>query len=422
MTSSNSKVEARTRRPVGIMAASTFASLCAACSSDAVDAGSAGAGAPSSEGTLYALGVRFVTADTTVGYIVTVPSLEAGTRWSLDRAIEVGQDAWLSGTEGAGEVFLVSSRDPSVSRWRLGADGALQLDEELTFANLGLARSREARGRTAIDVGDKAYFMSSDGQLVIWSPRDMIILGTIPWALPENLEAEGIFGGDDERALMTANFYRKDAADDTIYQDEVHLVEIDPRTDQIISDVAEPRCTNLSSISRSPNGTTYHSPRAPVASFRATLGEGHGPTHCSLRIMPSSHGYDPGFDVDLAALVGGRPAGGLFALNDEVAFIRVWHEELAPPLAPDRSNYEDLMFASAYQWWRWPIGSSAAEPVEGQPPTTGQWDPFLVEGRTLAPVVAADFSSTELIELFPDGSLRPLISGPGTLLGVVRIR
>jgi hypothetical protein len=430
MTSSNSgfgrrqcvRSRCRVGFATGVVTRAAIASLGVACSGAGNEGGAPGTGAPDVDGPLYALGVRFVTADTTVGYIVTVPSLEAGATWNLDRAIEVGQDAWLSGSEGAGEVILVSSRDPSVRRWRLGSDGALQLDAELTFGNLGLVRSREARGRTAIDVGDKAYFMSSDGQLVVWSPRDMAIVGTIPWSLPFNLDPEGIFTGDDDRVLMTANFYRNDTADTSIYQDDVHLVEIDPRTDQIVSDVTEPRCNNLSAISRSPNGTTYHSPRAPIASFRATLGEGHGPKDCSLRIMPSSNGYDPSFDVNLSTLVGGRPAGGLFALNDDIAFIRVWHEELAPPLAPDRSNYEDLMFASAYQWWRWPIGSSAAELIEGQPPTTGQWDPHQVEGRTLVPLVAADFSSTELVELFPDGSLRPLISGPGTLLGVVRIR
>src|SRR5688500_16195503 len=196
MTSSNSKLGlrqcVRARCGVGfttsLVTRAAIASLCVAC------AGAGGApsgGAPNAEGPLYALGVRFVTADTTVGYIVTVPSLEAGTTWNLDRAIEVGQDAWLSGSEGAGEVILVSSRDPSVSRWRLGPDGALQLDAELTFGNLGLVRSREARGRTAIDVGDKAYFMSSDGQLVVWSPRDMAIVGTIPWSLPFNLDPEG---------------------------------------------------------------------------------------------------------------------------------------------------------------------------------------------------------------------------------------
>jgi len=421
MTSFHLNLETRRRRfERGLRGASVLGCMLVACSSD--DGAAPAPGAVDTEGPLYALGVRFVTADTTVGYIVTVPSIEAGTTWNLDRAIEVGQDAWLSGADGAGEVTLVSSRDPRVTRWRLGSDGALQLDAELTFANLGLARSREARGRTAIDVGDKAYFMSSDGQLVIWSPSDMAILGTIPWSLAPNLEPEGIFAGDEGRVLMTANLYRNDSADTSIYRDDVHLVEIDPSTDQVISDVVEPRCNNLSAVSRAPNGTSYHSPRAPVASYRVTLGEGHGPKDCSLRIMPASNGYDPGFDVSLSSLVGGRPAGGLFALNDDVAFIRVWHEELAPALAADRSNFEDLMFASAYQWWRWDIGSSAAELVPGQLPTTGQWDPHQIDGRALVPVIAADFSSTELIELFPDGEMRPLISGPGTLLGIVRVR
>src|SRR5262245_38890783 len=38
---------------------------------------------------LYALGVRVEAADSRAGYILTVPSLDAGQRWSLDSAIEV---------------------------------------------------------------------------------------------------------------------------------------------------------------------------------------------------------------------------------------------------------------------------------------------------------------------------------------------
>src|SRR5688572_19196049 len=126
MTSSNSgfgrrqcvRARCRVGFTTGVVTRAAIVSLCVACSGAGNEGGAPGAGAPNVDGPLYALGVRFVTADTTVGYIVTVPSLEAGATWNLDRAIEVGQDAWLSGSEGAGEVILVSSRDPSVSRWR----------------------------------------------------------------------------------------------------------------------------------------------------------------------------------------------------------------------------------------------------------------------------------------------------------------
>ena len=109
-------------------------------------------------------------------------------------------------------------------------------------------------------------------------------------------------------------------------------------------------------------------------------------------------------------------------VDDDVAFLRVWHQELAPALATDRGNIDDRTFAAAYQWWRWPVGNAAAQRVPGQVPTTGQWDPFELGGRTILPVVSPDFSTTQLFELLPEGGMRPLISGPGTLLGIVRVR
>jgi hypothetical protein len=233
---------------------------------------------------------------------------------------------------------------------------------------------------------------------------------------------EGRFIGDEDRVLVALSFIRDDRAEPTVYPDSVRLLEIDPRTDRVIREVEEPRCTSLTSVSTAPDGASYFTPRAPITSYRATLGEGHGPTNCSLRIVPPSRDFDPGYDVDLTTLVGGRPAGGLVMIDEDVAFLRVWHAELAPPLASDRSNLDDLTFASAYQWWRWPMGGADAELVPGQVPTTGQWDPFEVSGRTIVPVVTPDFDSTQLVELLPEGGMRPLISGPGTLLGIVRVR
>jgi hypothetical protein len=366
--------------------------------------------------------VRVRTADSTTGYILTVPSIEAGTTWSLDDAVEVGRDAWLSGTDYDADVFVASSQEPMISRWHVQDDGSLIEDATLTFVNLGLSRSREARGSTSLYLENKAYFLSSDGQIVVWNPRDMAIVGTIPYAGLDGFTPEGLFTGGDDRVLVALTFTEDDPVDSTIYKANVRLLEIDPRTDQIVNEREEPRCNRLYSMSRAPNGSTYYTAPAADTPLRSMLGDGHGPKDCSLRIQPPSNTFDDTFNTDLTGLVGGRPAGGLVMLTDDVAFIRVWHEELAPPLAADKSNYSDLLFSSAYQWWRWNVGSAAAELMPNQVPTTGQWDPFTVDGQKLVPVITPDFGSTELMELLPGGGMQPRISGPGTLLGIVRVR
>ncbi|HTV26097.1 MAG TPA: hypothetical protein VMG12_45690 [Polyangiaceae bacterium] len=402
--------------------ATALALLALACGDSDSPTALGGAGEVAQDGPLYALGVRVRNADSTTGYILTVPSIDAGTTWSLDRAIEVGRDAWLSGTDGSPEVRVASSQEPTITRWQAQADGSLVQDATLTFQNLGLARSREARGNTSLYLRDKAYFLSSDGQIVVWNPNDMTILGTIPYAGVAGFTPEGLFTGDEEHVLVSLTFSEDNPVDSTIYRQDVRLIEIDPRTDQIVSETEDPRCNRLYSMSRAPNGSTYYSAPATDTPLRVMLGEGHGPKDCSLRIQPPQTGFDASFNVDLTQLVDGRPAGGLVMVTDDVAFLRVWHEELAPPLAADKSNYQELVFASAYQWWRWPLGSDRAELAPDQMPTTGQWDPFAVDGRALLPVIASDFGSTELVELLPEGGMRPLISGPGTLLGIVRVR
>lgn len=407
-------------RPAWLRLAPAVLSLLGAACSD-VENTPDQAAEPAAEGPLYALGVRVRTADSTTGFILTVPSLEAGAAWSLDRAIEVGRDAWLSGSDGDPEVLVASSQEPTITRWHLEANELVQ-DATLTFQNLGLARSREARGSTSLYLRDKAYFLSSDGQIVVWNQHDMTILGTIPYAGVPGFTPEGLFTGDEERVLVALNFIEDDPVDSTIYRQDVRLIEIDPRTDQIVRETLEPRCNRLYSMSRAPNGSTYYTAPAADAPLELLLGEGHGPKDCALRIQPPATGFDAGFNMDLTQLVDGRPAGGLVMVTDDVAFLRVFHAELAPPLAEDRSNYDDLLFSSAYQWWRWPLGSPRAELASDQQATTGQWDPFRVEGRALLPVIAPDFGSTQLVELLPSGGMRPLISGPGTLLGVVRIR
>ena len=134
----------------------------AACGSDTSsrEPGPARLDATSESGPLHALGVRVVTADSRVGDLLTVPSIEEGAVWSFDRASEVVQDAWLTGTEGELDVLQSSSLDSTIQKWHVETDGALTPGPVLSFTNLGLQRSRESQGSTSPFLRDKAYFLS----------------------------------------------------------------------------------------------------------------------------------------------------------------------------------------------------------------------------------------------------------------------
>src|SRR5262245_64391427 len=111
----------------------------------------------------------------------------------------------------------------------------------------------------------------------------MSLLGTIPYAGVPGFTPEGLFTGDEEHVLVSLTFNEDDPVDSTIYRQDVRLIEIDPRTDQIVRETEDPRCNRLYSMSRTPDGTTYYTAPATDTPLRVLLGEGDGPKECSSR-------------------------------------------------------------------------------------------------------------------------------------------
>jgi hypothetical protein len=71
-----------------------------------------------------------------------------------------------------------------ITRWTVSADDRIEKRETLSFANLGVSRADASAELFLSD--DKAYFHDDDSrQIVIWNPRAMEIIGTIPLELEE---------------------------------------------------------------------------------------------------------------------------------------------------------------------------------------------------------------------------------------------
>jgi hypothetical protein len=153
------------------------------------------------------------------------------------------------------------------------------------------------------------------------------------------------------------------------------------------------------------------------------LGDGRGVDSCSLRVVPPDSTFDRAYDVDLSALAGGRPAGSLFLVDDDTAFIRVWHSDLVTPLAADKSNWEEVLAEPGFLWWRWRIGDEQATPIADQSPAASEATGlFAVDGRKFVPRVDANYTETTLDELDPTGALAPALRGPGNVWGIARVR
>lgn len=387
-------------------------------------------GAPSApspnepEGPLYMISTRVFepTGDAETGYMTTVSSLEQGSSFELADAIEIPGGGNAFGRRGDRYVYWASASEPTITRWEILPDGSFARGPVVSFANLGLSNAYAASS-TPLYSAEKAYFTDQgQGGIVIWNPSEMSVIGYISLDLPRDGGLTPTVFTElavrDDRIL--ASVFWSDSDDWTRIGERSRLVAIDPATDSIVSVVDEPRCNQLALGGIASDGTAYFGARSYFTLPRLVFGAGFGAASCALRVVPAGEEYEQGFDVDLGALVGGRPAGDFTLVSDDVGFIRVWHPEMVS--APTPSNWDVMRSEAGFRWWRWRVGAAEAEDVIEQDMAANTVQLRTIDGQVHALRYAPDYSTTTLEEFRPDGSVVPKLSGPGGIYGVVRMR
>lgn len=375
-------------------------------------------------GPRYALATRVVAPDfsSSTGYLVTVPSLDATTKVDLSKAAELGVGEWLFGPPQTGAVFTAALDNPVITRWTVNADGTFSKGTQLSFANLGVSGVYGAAYSTFYS-DEKAYFVDADGhQLILWNPKAMTILGRIPLELAAQGELQPQLETSllvrQDRIIATAYWALLDGAW-VQYGDQAKIFVIDPHTDTVVSTSDEARSAEVSLAGVTSDGTAYFSPWDYRAAVRSLFGAGYGTDSTLLRIVPPGELPEAGYAVDLNALTGGRPAGSMALVSDDVAFLHVFDPALNGATS---ENWDETRFKANYTWWRWHIGDATATEIPGQTPSAEGPSVATIDGRTYASMYADDFSSTSLMELRPEGQLVPGLSGSGMFLGIVRVR
>jgi hypothetical protein len=371
----------------------------------------------------YVLSTSVYSGDDATGFLVPVTSVEPGSTFDLDRAIEIPESS-LSAPGRDGTFYTAATAEPTITRWTLAADGTFEKGSSVSFANLGVSR---ADASPELFLSDQKAYFHDDGsrQIVIWNPREMEIVGTIPLDLEEEdgLLPQMTLLVRPDRVFAVASWEEDFDADWTRFGDHVRIIGIDPETDTVVSTQDESRCDYLLWSFKASDGTAYFSPLSYVAPLRSMLGDERGVDTCSLRVVPPASSFDQGYEVDLSALAGGRPAGSLFLIDDETAFVRVWHSELVTPLAQDKSNWEEVLGEPGFLWWRWAIGDESATLIPDQSPAASEATGlFTLGGRKFIPRVNEDYTETTLDELDPAGALIPALSGPGNVWGIGQLR
>src|SRR5262249_54811861 len=177
-------------------------------------AGGAGGASP-----LYVISTGVSSGNDFIGYLATVPSLDATTTFNLDKAIEV-EASWIFAQPGKPYVYAASIFGPTIDRYLAGADGALTKDRSVSFANLGV-QSPYLAALAPVYSDTKSYFVDdSQDQMVIWNPNEMTVIGTIPFndamdgALPPQPEGTVIV---HDGLLMTAIDWSDSSTDSSLH-------------------------------------------------------------------------------------------------------------------------------------------------------------------------------------------------------------
>jgi hypothetical protein len=369
---------------------------------------------------LYVSSMRVFNPEGSVGYLISLPSLDEATEVDLEQAVEI-EDAWVFG-DAKPYFYAATIFEPVMTRWEVTADGKFKKGPVLNLVNQGVKGTYTAAA-TPIFSAEKSYFIDSESmQVVVWNPTTMTLIKTIP------LDVEPI--GDlvpkwtagisvTKDRVYVSSFWAPGEGMWSKFADHVRVTTIDPKTDKVIDSVDDTRCSTLGPGGVTSDGTAYFSPWDYTTVLGSVFGEGFGSAACALRVVPPKTAFDTGYDVDLSSLVEGRPAGSLQLLNDEEALIHVWHDDLVGATA---ENWADTRFKPGYYWYRWKLSEESAELIEGQDPNSegGTW--IQLDGKTFSLANDVDFTVTTLYELDADGALHKGVTIPGWATNVIRVR
>lgn len=352
------------------------------------------------------------------GYLFTFGSLEKGTTIDLKAAIEI-EDAWVFG-DAKPYFFTATIFQPTLQRWTVSADGKFTPGPVLDFKNQGVLGAFTAAAIPMFSA-EKSYFLDVESlQVVVWNPKDMTFIKTIPLdaapvaGLKPQLDPNITF--QNGKAYVSV-YWASQESMWTEYGPSARLISFDTNTDTVLASTDDTRTSSLTPAGTTSTGTTYFSPWDYHAAVRGVFGAGYGAASNAIRVVSGANAPDQSFVIDLSALVGGRPAGNMYLLNDNEGLIHVWHNELINATA---ANWSDKRFEPGYLWHRFRIGESTSEPLPDQKPSVegGEWDQL--EGKVVSYAPDSEYANTTLWELQADGRQRELLTVPGWTTAVLR--
>jgi hypothetical protein len=359
-----------------------------------------GAGGVAAEPGPYVMSSIAFSAETTATYISLLGSLDID-EVDFARAREFAGQADLWVHDGA--VFVSELDSLTITKFTLDG-GKLVQGDTLSLANYGLT-----------DIGfylnsfvapDKAYFMNAGTEYVIWNPKTMEIIGTIP--IPKLEPHDGLrpFPSYSDRSAVLRDgklyhpvYYTDDSYFE--YSPTSSILVVDVGKDEVV-DVLEAPCPGLDFASRDEHGNAYFSSWVFAPGGAAVLDQ---PTTCVAKLAAGEEALEKLFDFP--EVTAGRQGGAMRCVGDGKALLSVLHDERATS-----DVVSEVTYGANWQFWLYDLADGTASPVASIPFNAGAAYDANLEGKPHLLVPAGDYASTQLFEIFADGTASPRV---GTL-------
>ena len=391
--------------------------------------GTDGAGGTVAKQSQYLVSVREWVAgsEDLMSYFFTVPSLDGAVNYDLKKAQEAGFQGWIIGKELSPTFWIASQDEATIAKWTVGADGKFEKGAVLDFTGYGLFRTGYQAKNGAFVSPDRHYFVAYEGDVIVWNPEKMELVKKIPVGIADdgNLGAWSSLVKQGTDVLVTTFYVDNDDA--TKFGRKVRTAKIDTKTDTVSAPVESTRAQIAIPNSTSSNGTIYYGGRSTDGMVRAIYGAPSGYASQALRIVPAGTDFEATFNVNLSALVGGRPVGAFRLLNDQTALLDVWHPEEVTPVLADKSNADKVQIEKGYHTYKWTVGAPAAEKLPGEAYAQGLLDltsSFATDGRLFGSELTEDPKTltNSTYEITSTGARRLVFTGAGQVLGLLRVR
>lgn len=369
------------------------------------------------EGAAYLLHSAVESGDDRLNYYSLVKDPGEAVQLDYARSLELPGRARLYAERGIGYFALGDAEDISITRYELKDDGSFVAGKKLSLQQEGV-QWMETQGVLFISPTKAYYKDSSQGQIIVWNPKEMTVERSIP--LPEGVMREGwetslsLWAKRERDAFITVGWTSPDydrVAEGTL------LIRIDYETDELTV-TEDDRC-------RSPWMTAQHDGSLyffseVINGFGYTLnGDAGGQKDCILRIREQDDGFDQDYVGSVAGALDDNEVGTGMAITEDG---RVWYQVVdtdALGLEPGATYAE--WYAKGWTWQHFDLESlSDRQKGEGE---AGAYSgiAFALDAGFFITETAEDYSDTKLIKL-DDGKRSEGLSFPGFALSLVQLQ